>query len=164
MTAAAATITAALHVSDRIKDYGSYAGFACVLGLAVLSLLYFAQAREVKRLREWAGRAPERAAELEARVAADASRRTTVGAAPQTAAAQAATGNVSPASPVAAPGAAKPAVPGTPAATPADAKPPVPVPVPGLPVPVPAAGAPGAATAPAAAAGTAETTKPEDGD
>ena len=46
---------------DFIKDYGGYAGAASVLGLAVLSLLYFAQAREVKRLREWAGRAPERA-------------------------------------------------------------------------------------------------------
>jgi len=38
MTAAAAIVVAALHVSQRIKDYGSYAGFACVLGLAVLSL------------------------------------------------------------------------------------------------------------------------------
>ena len=50
------------HVSDLIKDYGGYAGVASLLGLAVLALLYFAQAREVKRLREWAGRAPERAA------------------------------------------------------------------------------------------------------
>src|SRR6476661_8937288 len=157
-------VAAGLSLNDQLTQIGALAGLAAIPGLAVMSLLYFGQAREVKRLREWAGRAPERAAELEARVAADASRRTTVGAAPQTAAAQAATGNVSPASPVAAPGAAKPAVPGTPAATPADAKPPVPVPVPGLPVPVPAAGAPGAATAPAAAAGTAETTKPEDGD
>jgi LytR cell envelope-related transcriptional attenuator len=33
---------------------------AAVLGLAVLSALYFSQARDVKRLREWAGRAPER--------------------------------------------------------------------------------------------------------
>ena len=82
MTAAAATITAALHVSDRIKDYGSYAGFACVLGLAVLSLLYFAQAREVKRLREWAGRAPERDAELQARVTAEAQQRAAVPAVP----------------------------------------------------------------------------------
>ena len=41
-------------------------------GLAVLSLLYFAQAREIKRLREWAGRAPERAPELEQRVVAQA--------------------------------------------------------------------------------------------
>ncbi|MBI5104288.1 MAG: hypothetical protein HZB46_04750, partial [Solirubrobacterales bacterium] len=62
----------ALSVSDRIEQYGAYAGFASVLGLAVLSLLYFAQAREVKRLREWAGRAPERAAEREAQVVAQA--------------------------------------------------------------------------------------------
>ena len=34
MTAHAATVIAALHVSQRIKDYGSYAGFACVLGLS----------------------------------------------------------------------------------------------------------------------------------
>ena len=34
-----------------------------MVGLAVLSVLYFSQARDVKRLREWAGRAPERAAE-----------------------------------------------------------------------------------------------------
>src|SRR5258708_14149683 len=75
MTAHAATIVAALHVSQRIKDYGSYAGIAAILGLAVLALLYFAQAREVKRLREWAGRAPERATEQEQRVAAEAQRR-----------------------------------------------------------------------------------------
>src|SRR5213078_3817377 len=87
MTAHAATVVAALHVSQRIKDYGSYAGFACVLGLAVLSLLYFAQAREVKRLREWAGRAPERDAELQARVTAEAQQRTAVPAAPAAAAA-----------------------------------------------------------------------------
>jgi hypothetical protein len=67
---------------DFIKDYGGYAGAASILGLAVLSLLYFAQAREVKRLREWAGRAPERAAELEQRVMADATRRGQTGALP----------------------------------------------------------------------------------
>jgi len=36
---------------------------AAFLGLAVLALLYFSQARDVRRLREWAGRAPERALE-----------------------------------------------------------------------------------------------------
>ena len=56
----AASLLAALSVSDKIKTYGAYAGFAAVLGLGVLALLYFAQAREVKRLREWAGRAPDR--------------------------------------------------------------------------------------------------------
>jgi hypothetical protein len=46
-----------------IQEIGSYAGLAAIPGLAVLSALYFSQARDVRRLREWAGRAPERAAE-----------------------------------------------------------------------------------------------------
>ena len=46
-----------------IQEIGSYAGLAAIPGLAVLSALYFSQARDVKRLREWAGRAPERSAE-----------------------------------------------------------------------------------------------------
>ena len=61
--------------AKTVETVGSYAGFAAVVGLGVLSLLYFSQAREVKRLREWAGRAPERALELEQRVQADAQRR-----------------------------------------------------------------------------------------
>src|SRR3954452_15987530 len=72
----------ALSVHSRIEQYGSYAGYAAVLGLAVLSLLYFAQAREVKRLREWAGRAPERDADLQQRVIADAQRRAQIQATP----------------------------------------------------------------------------------
>jgi LytR cell envelope-related transcriptional attenuator len=48
---------------DEIKEIGSYAGLAAFLGLAVLALLYFSQARDVRRLRDWAGRAPERDAE-----------------------------------------------------------------------------------------------------
>jgi hypothetical protein len=47
---------------EIVQEIGSYAGLAAVAGLAVLSVLYFSQARDVKRLREWAGRAPERAA------------------------------------------------------------------------------------------------------
>ena len=58
-------VTAALQVSEQIKDAGAYAGLASILGLAVLSLLYFGQARELKRLRDWAGRAPERTADLQ---------------------------------------------------------------------------------------------------
>ena len=54
----------ALSLSSEIEKYGAYAGFAAIPALAVLALLYFAQAREVKRLREWAGRAPERAQEF----------------------------------------------------------------------------------------------------
>lgn len=46
-----------------VQEIGSYAGLAAVLGLAVLSALYFSQARDVRRLREWAGRGPERAPE-----------------------------------------------------------------------------------------------------
>src|SRR5262245_34835579 len=55
----------AFSLQDQVEKYGAYIGIAAFFGLAILSLLYFAQAREVKRLREWAGRAPERAAELE---------------------------------------------------------------------------------------------------
>lgn len=46
-----------------IKDIGALAGIGAFLGVAVLSLLYFSQARDVRRLRDWAGRAPERDAE-----------------------------------------------------------------------------------------------------
>ena len=55
----------AFSLQDQVTKYGSYVRIAAFFGLAVLSLLYFAQAREVKRLREWAGRAPERAQEAE---------------------------------------------------------------------------------------------------
>src|SRR4051812_49834156 len=67
----------ALSIQDQVEKYGAYVGIAAFFGLAVLSLLYFAQAREVKRLREWAGRAPERAREVEeaALAAAEAARR-----------------------------------------------------------------------------------------
>jgi hypothetical protein len=46
---------------DLVERVGSYVGLAAFLGLAVLALLYFSQARDVRRLRDWAGRAPERA-------------------------------------------------------------------------------------------------------
>src|SRR5437764_12287902 len=42
-----------------LQEIGAAGGLAAVVGLAVLSALYFPQARDVKRLREWAGRAPE---------------------------------------------------------------------------------------------------------
>jgi LytR cell envelope-related transcriptional attenuator len=44
-----------------VREIGGVAGWAAVVGLAVLCALYLSQARDVKRLREWAGRAPERA-------------------------------------------------------------------------------------------------------
>src|SRR3954453_16132230 len=66
---------ALIQVNNDLETIGALAGLAAIPGLAVMSLLYFGQAREVKRLREWAGRAPERAAELEQRVQADAQKR-----------------------------------------------------------------------------------------
>ncbi len=113
-------VLAAFSLQGKIEQYGAYAGVAAVFGLGILSLLYFAQAREVKRLREWAGRAPERAAELEARVTADAQRR------------------VAPAAPVA----PRPTAPATPAAQQAG-----PPPTPGVAAPATVAAAAAGATA-----------------
>jgi hypothetical protein len=47
---------------ELIERIGAFLGLAAFLGLGVLALLYFQQGREVRRLRDWAGRAPERAA------------------------------------------------------------------------------------------------------
>src|SRR5262245_46088760 len=65
----------ALSLSDSFTKVGAIAAFAALVGIAILSLLFFSQARELKRLREWAGRAPERAAELEQRVSTAAAAR-----------------------------------------------------------------------------------------
>ena len=46
-----------------IEQIGSFAGLAAFLGLAVFALLSFSQGRDIRRLREWAGSAPERDAE-----------------------------------------------------------------------------------------------------
>ena len=54
--------------TEILQEIGSYAGLAAIVGLAVLSALYFSQARDVKRLREWAGRAPERSSQPQAPV------------------------------------------------------------------------------------------------
>ena len=62
----------AFSLQDQVEKYGAYIGIAAFFGLAVLSILYFAQARELRRLRDWAGRAPERAQEVEARAVAQA--------------------------------------------------------------------------------------------
>jgi LytR cell envelope-related transcriptional attenuator len=43
-----------------VQEVGAVAGLAAVVGLTLLAALYVSQARDVKRLREWAGRAPER--------------------------------------------------------------------------------------------------------
>jgi hypothetical protein len=46
---------------DLIERIGPVVGIVAFVGLAVLAFLIFQQAREIRRLREWAGRAPERA-------------------------------------------------------------------------------------------------------
>ncbi|MEJ7796973.1 MAG: LytR C-terminal domain-containing protein [Solirubrobacteraceae bacterium] len=176
-------LLAAVALLDQIERFGSYFGYAAVIGLGVLSLLYFSQAREVRRLREWAGRAPERDAEMAQRVQSDAQRRAvaqlapaasggTQSAAPQTAAAQqaeaarrAAAASVMPKVQPPGTGAAPPAVgpPGQlarPAGLGGASPPPAPAPAPGSPaasaatVPPPGA-TPGAPAAPTGAVAAA---------
>jgi LytR cell envelope-related transcriptional attenuator len=48
---------------EVIKEIGAFAGLAAFIGLALLAMLAFSQARDIRRLREWAGSAPERDAE-----------------------------------------------------------------------------------------------------
>jgi hypothetical protein len=48
---------------EVIQDIGAYAGLAAFFGIAILALLSFTQGRDIRRLRDWAGSAPERDAE-----------------------------------------------------------------------------------------------------
>lgn len=48
---------------ELIKEIGAFAGLLAFLGLALLALLAFTQGRDIRRLREWAGSAPERDSE-----------------------------------------------------------------------------------------------------
>jgi hypothetical protein len=59
----------AFSVHNFINSVGADAGFAAVIGLAILVLLYFAQARETASLRENAQEAAARIMELERRLA-----------------------------------------------------------------------------------------------
>jgi hypothetical protein len=52
---------------DSLEEIGALLGFVAFAGLAVLVFLTFQQARHIRRLRDWAGRAPERAAAIAAR-------------------------------------------------------------------------------------------------
>lgn len=60
---------------DVIEQIGAFAGLAAFLGLAVLALLAFAHGRDIRRLREWAGSAPERDAERKEATSAIAAQR-----------------------------------------------------------------------------------------
>jgi LytR cell envelope-related transcriptional attenuator len=138
----------AFSIQEQVEKYGAYVGLAAFLGLAVLTVLYFAQARELKRLRDWAGRAPERAQEVEARVVAQAEelRR----AEPEAAPAAERSGTVGPAQPVAKPATAAAAPSGNGRGT-------------GTPAPIPPGPRPAVAIAAAAAQAAAVATedKPE---
>jgi hypothetical protein len=48
---------------ELIKEIGAFAGLAAFIGLGLLAMLAFSQARDIRRLREWAGSAPERDSE-----------------------------------------------------------------------------------------------------
>lgn len=58
-----------------IEQIGAFAGLAAFLGLAVLALLSFTHGRDIRRLREWAGSAPERDAERKESTSAVAAQR-----------------------------------------------------------------------------------------
>jgi len=51
-------------LTDLIQTAGAYAGIVALLALGVLTFIVFSQARDIRRLREWAGGAPERDAEV----------------------------------------------------------------------------------------------------
>src|SRR3954471_18213236 len=59
-----------------IESIGPVLGIVAFVALAILAFLLIQQARDIRRLREWAGRAPERAGEAAEAVqtAAEASR------------------------------------------------------------------------------------------
>jgi len=59
----------ALSLHTFVDKYGAYAGFAAIVGLAVLVLIFFAQARETASLREHTAATGERIRQLEAQLA-----------------------------------------------------------------------------------------------
>jgi hypothetical protein len=58
-----------------IEQIGAFAGLAAFIGLAILALLSFAHGRDIRRLREWAGSAPERDADRKETTSAVAAQR-----------------------------------------------------------------------------------------
>jgi LytR cell envelope-related transcriptional attenuator len=58
-----------------IEQIGAFAGLAAFLGLGVLALLSFTHGRDIRRLREWAGSAPERDSERKESTSAVAAQR-----------------------------------------------------------------------------------------
>lgn len=64
-----ASIPFALSVSHFVDSVGAKAGFAAIIGLAILVLLFFSQARETSNLRRHAAESDEHVQQLELRVA-----------------------------------------------------------------------------------------------
>lgn len=58
------TTVLALSVSGSVSQLGVIVAIAALVGVAVLSMLAFSQARELKRLRQWGAEASERIAEM----------------------------------------------------------------------------------------------------
>jgi hypothetical protein len=58
-----------------IEQIGAFAGLAAFLGLGVLALLSFTHGRDIRRLRDWAGSAPERETERKDATSAVAAQR-----------------------------------------------------------------------------------------
>lgn len=112
--------------ASKFDTIGPYVGFASLVAVAAMAILVFTQGRELQRLREWAGTAPERLAELERQLAEQQAQPRVQTLAPH-------------------PGAAPPARPAAPA-TPGAPRPP------GVPVTAAAAAAGATAAAPAGAA------------
>ncbi|MFL5823708.1 MAG: LytR C-terminal domain-containing protein [Solirubrobacteraceae bacterium] len=63
-----ASVPFALSVHNLVSSVGADAGFAAIIGLAILTLLYFAHARETANLREEAAVLAQRLQEAEARL------------------------------------------------------------------------------------------------
>jgi LytR cell envelope-related transcriptional attenuator len=94
-------VTFAFTVHTFVDKIGAYAGFAAAVGLALLALLIFAQARELRRLREWGSNAHDRLADLERRLAAAMELARRAGSAAQRTSVPAATRGPRPAGPTA---------------------------------------------------------------
>ena len=58
-----------------IEQIGAFAGLASFIGLALLALLSFTHGRDIRRLRDWAGSAPERDSERKETTSAIAAQR-----------------------------------------------------------------------------------------
>jgi len=77
---------------DLLKEIGAVLGFVAFAGLIVLVFITFQQARHLRRLRDWAGRSPERAEADAARASAARSEATVASEGPDAAAEHAAVG------------------------------------------------------------------------